>query len=328
MPLISVIVPIYNVASYLPQCIESLQQQSYSPLEIILIDDGSTDNSGDIAERYAKKDQRINVFHKDNGGLSDARNYGIRRANGDYFIFVDSDDYVSSEYVYHLYRLLSSTHALIAATGIVSFIDGNTIRNKKTSMQKHNAMPTVFSVQEALENMLYIRRVAPNAFAKIYDKRLFNEIMFPVGKLYEDIATIAKLIDKAGAFACTSEADYYYRIRDNSIRTSSFSLRNLDLLDQLDVVRRLVESKYPAIMPSYRNKLQSALFNLYMKIPYKNVIYKDIANDLWSQIVNNRRKVIRDKKAQPEVRIASILSFAGQSVFRYIYIYIYINFIK
>lgn len=319
MPLISVIVPIYNVAPYLSQCIESLQQQIYSPLEIVLVDDGSTDNSGDIADQYANKDNRIIVFHKTNGGLSDARNYGIKHANGAYYIFVDSDDYVSSEYVYHLYHLLSSTHTLIAVTDLKPFKDGEKKTRRIVPIRQRETSPIVLSAHDALENMLYMRDIEPNAFAKIYDKILFDEIQFPVGKLYEDIATTAKLFDKAGTVAYAQDADYYYRIRKNSIQTSGFSLKTLDLLDQLNIIKKIVQTKYPDIFPAYRSKLQSALFNLYMKIPYNDKIYKKIACELWSQIIDNRREVIQDKNARPDARIASILSFLGQGICRAVY---------
>lgn len=319
MPLISVIVPIYNVAPYLAQCITSLQQQTYSPLEIILVNDGSTDNSGDIADRYATEDDRIVVFHKSNGGLSDARNYGIMHAKGLYYIFVDSDDYVSSEYVRHLYSLLSSARTLIAATALMPFKDRKRAMNNNHSRRGGTDVPVILSAQAALEDMLYMRRIEPNAFAKIYDRSLFKKINFPVGKLFEDIATTARLIDTAGAIAYVPNYDYYYRIRSNSIQTSDFSPKALDLLDQLNVIKQLVQDKYPCIFPAYRSKLQSALFNLYMKIPYKNTEHWNVAEQLWSQIVDNRLKVIQDKHARPDARVASILSYMGQRTCRVIY---------
>ena len=104
-PLISVIVPVYNVEKYLPQCLDSIKNQTYTNLEIILVDDGSTDSSESICEDYAKSDSRIKLYHKENGGLSDARNYGIERASGQYFTFIDSDDYITKDYVSYLLEL-------------------------------------------------------------------------------------------------------------------------------------------------------------------------------------------------------------------------------
>lgn len=307
-PLVSVVIPVYNVEPYLHECVASVVEQTYTNIEIILVDDGSTDSSGTLCDEFALSDSRICVFHKKNGGLSDARNYGIRRSHGSLISFIDSDDYVSPDYIMHLYQALVRGKTDIATTSICIFHDGE-------SPKEHKRDTTTFHVYDAcdaLEDMLYMRHLEPNAFPKIYKKELFDTIQYPVGKLYEDIATTTKLIDKAGKIAYLDEKDYYYRIRPNSIQTASFNPKKLDLLDQLSVVKSIVQTKYPGAIGAYYSKEQSALFNLCMNIPQNSVgKTKKIRKDLWSLILKNRRKVIFDKCARSDARIASALSFLG-----------------
>lgn len=315
-PLVSVVIPVYNVESYLHECVKSVVEQTYTNIEIILVDDGSTDNSGTLCDEFALSDSRICVFHKKNGGLSDARNYGIRRSRGSLISFIDSDDYVSSDYIMHLYQALVRGKTDIAATSICIFHDG-----ELPKQDKHNtAVFHVYDACDALEDMLYMRHLEPNAFPKIYKRELFDTIQYPVGKLYEDIATTAKLIDKAGKIAYLNAKDYYYRIRPNSIQTASFNPKKLDLLDQLNVVKSIVQTTYPSIINAYYSKEQSALFNLYMNIsPDDTKEMLGIADDLWHGIKKNRISVLKDREARPDARIASLLSFLGSIPCRCVY---------
>lgn len=315
-PLVSVVIPVYNVESYLRECVTSVVKQTYTNIEIILIDDGSTDNSGTLCDSFALSDSRICVFHKKNGGLSDARNYGIRRSHGSLISFIDSDDYVSPDYIMHLYQALVKGKTAIATTSICIFHDGE-------SPKEHKCDTTAFHVYDAcdaLEDMLYMRHLEPNAFPKIYKKELFDTIQYPVGKLYEDIATTTSLIDKAGKIAYLDEKDYYYRIRPNSIQTASFNPKKLDLLDQLSVVKSIVQTKYPGAIGAYYSKEQSALFNLYMNINRCDTKENlKIADRLWAEIKNNRISVLKDREARTDARIASLLSFSGPLLCRCIY---------
>ena len=122
-PLISVIVPVYNVKQYLRRCVDSILKQTYENIEIVLIDDGSTDESGAICDRYAQKDVRVKVIHKENGGLSDARNKGMQEARGEYFAFVDSDDYIAKDYIAYLFELIVENKAQISLCGYLKFIE-------------------------------------------------------------------------------------------------------------------------------------------------------------------------------------------------------------
>ena len=315
-PLVSVVIPVYNVESYLHECVTSVVEQTYTNIEIILVDDGSTDSSGTLCDEFALSDSRICVFHKENGGLSDARNYGIRRSHGSLISFIDSDDYVSPDYIMHLYQALVRGKTDIATTSICIFREGKPPKEHKRDTAEFH----VYDACEALEDMLYMRHLEPNAFPKIYKKELFDTIQYPVGKLYEDIATTTKLIDKAGKIAYLGENDYYYRIRPNSIQTASFNPKKLDLLDQLNVVKSIVQTKYPSAINAYYSKEQSALFNLYMNIsPDDTKEMLEIASGLWNGIKKNRISVLKDKEARPDAKIASLLSFLGPIPCRCVY---------
>lgn len=315
-PLVSVVIPVYNVEPYLHECVTSVVEQTYTNIEIILVDDGSTDSSGTLCDEFALSDSRICVFHKKNGGLSDARNYGIRRSHGSLISFIDSDDYVSPDYIMYLYQALVRGKTDIATTSICIFREGEPPKEHKRDTAEFH----VYDACEALEDMLYMRHLEPNAFPKIYKKELFDTIQYPVGKLYEDIATTTKLIDKAGKIAYLDEKDYYYRIRPNSIQTASFNPKKLDLLDQLNVVKSIVQAKYPSVINAYYSKEQSALFNLYMNINRCDIKENlKIADRLWAEIKNNRISVLRDREARTDARIASLLSFSGPSLCRCIY---------
>lgn len=317
--LVSVVIPVYNVESYLRECIVSVVEQTYTNIEIILVDDGSTDNSGTLCDEFALSDSRICVFHKKNGGLSDARNYGIRQSHGSLISFIDSDDYVSPDYIMHLYQALVKGKTDIATTSICIFHDGESPKKHKRDMAAFH----VYDACDALEDMLYMRHLEPNAFPKIYKKELFDTIQYPVGKLYEDIATTTKLIDKAGRISYSDQEDYYYRIRPNSIQTASFNPKKLDLLDQLGVVKSIVRAKYPSATGAYYSKEQSALFNLCMNIPQNSVgQVQEIRETLWKLICKNRKRVLLDKSARTDARIASALSYFGCSVCKDIYRFI------
>jgi len=226
--LISIIVPIYNVEKYLSECIESLINQTYKNIEIILVDDGSQDNCGKICDEYAKKDNRIIVIHKKNGGLSDARNKGIEIAKGEYLIFVDSDDFVSNRFVEKLYQMILENNCEIAICDYLQF---------------ENEIPKDENIQvevEILSNIEVLDRVYDEnvkmiiACNKLYKKELFNTIRYPYGKVNEDQFTTYKIIYKANKIAISNEKLYYYRFNSNSIMGSKFNEKRLHILEALE----------------------------------------------------------------------------------------------
>lgn len=193
MQLISIVVPVYNVEAYAEQCIESILNQSYKNLQIILVDDGSTDRSGEICDFYRQRDSRIEVIHKKNGGLSDARNTGIKFVKAKYVTFADSDDILHEDYVDFLYKQLIEFDADIAICRYKRFTN-----IEETKEVEKKVKTVVFNSVEALKNLLYTPEIIPqSAYAKMYRTKLFEDIEYPVGKINEDIGTTYKLFYKA-----------------------------------------------------------------------------------------------------------------------------------
>ena len=211
---ISIIVPVYNVEKYLKECIESILSQTYKNIEIILIDDGSTDNSGKICDEYLKKDSRVKVIHKENGGLSDARNTGIEIASGKYIGFVDSDDYIAKDMYDFLYQNIKRENAEIS--GCNRFL----VYENKIEIYGKKECYEVMDSQRAIEMLCTIGYIGVSAYTKLYEAKLFKDIRYPKGKINEDMYTTYKLFDKANRIVYDATPKYYYRQRSGSITNS------------------------------------------------------------------------------------------------------------
>ncbi len=209
--LISIIVPIYNVEKYLDECIESILKQTYAEFELILVDDGSVDSSGQKADEWSKKDSRITVIHKENGGLSSARNTGIRAANGEYLFFVDSDDYIADNCLEVLLRRSVEENA-----DIVSCKFYNLWVNACRAETRMPSDDVVIEPNVYLERV-YLYGVYTIVWNKLYKRELFEGLSFEEGRLNEDAIIIPRLIEKANRIAHSSEALYYYRRRRSGI---------------------------------------------------------------------------------------------------------------
>ena len=178
--LVSIIVPVYNVEKYLSKCIEILINQTYTNIEILLINDGSTDNSKKICEQFKEKDSRIKLINKENGGLSDARNKGLQEAIGKYIAFVDSDDYVEKNYIETLYSLITKFNSEIAIA------DFRVIKGAK-KIKEDETKEYCITPEKAIEEMLYSDFYYISACSKLYKKELFENVEFPKGKMFEDV---------------------------------------------------------------------------------------------------------------------------------------------
>lgn len=220
---ISVIVPVYNVRKYIVQCVESLINQTYHNLEIILVDDGSTDRSGDICDEMQKKDNRIKVIHTKNSGLSSARNKGIDMSSGEYIGFVDSDDWVFPEMFEKMLESMKSINADISVCGWIEEFC-NTAR-KRCPFDK------LLDNNQAMMALLKNTEIADHAWDKLYRAKLFEGIRYPDGKTYEDIRTTYKLFARSNRIIFVPETFYHYRQRKGSIARGSFNLRKMEWLD-------------------------------------------------------------------------------------------------
>lgn len=215
-PLVSIVVPIYNVEQYLEECFESIKNQSYENVEIVLVDDGATDSSGEIADRLAKNSKKTRVIHKKNGGLSDARNAGMKIAKGEYITFVDSDDAISDDFVKTLIDCALKNDADIT--------QGDNSRRREDLGQGSGNTNTLRGEVAFIELMKF-KVISPTAWGKLYKTSLFrdNKLEFPVGRIHEDTAVLYKLVYLANNITCIDKALYYYRVNDNSIMTASYT---------------------------------------------------------------------------------------------------------
>lgn len=220
--LISVIVPVYNVEKYLERCIDSLLSQTYKNLEIILVDDGSTDNSGQICDKYGECDKRIVVIHKENGGLSSARNEGINCSNGEYIGFIDSDDWVDER----MYEVLLCN--LIKYDADISDIDSITIDHYETIVNKPEKI-AVKDGQDMLRDYFILDKYS--VCRKLYKREVIGNVRFPVGKINEDICTNFRFLKNAKRLVKSSLIMYYYFSNPNSITGTVFKEKDFDLLD-------------------------------------------------------------------------------------------------
>lgn len=226
LPLISVVVPIYQVKKYLSKCIDSIIGQTYENIEIILVDDGSTDGSGELCDEYREKDSRVIVFHKENGGLSSARNVGIDHAHGEYIAFIDSDDWVDPRYLEVLYNIIVDEQCEIAQCAHWD------VWSEGLAYSDQESKSIIFSPKElayAYHSIGLWQIIL--AWNKLYKTDLFKNIRYPEGKIHEDEYISYKVCWKASRIAVTYMKLYYYRHRENSIKTQKYSYKRLDVHD-------------------------------------------------------------------------------------------------
>lgn len=241
MDLISVIVPVYQVEAYLDRCVQSIVDQTYTNLDIILVDDGSPDRCPQMCDEWAKRDGRIRVIHKENGGLSDARNAGLRMASGIYIAFVDSDDWVFESYIERLNQAIGHTRAKMAACG-VRFVDDET---KNVGLRGKNPVIQVLSAEQALSEQGW-RKIRAVAWNKLYHRSLLEGEEYPVGKYHEDEFFTYRIVDKAGRVAFVEDELYCYYQRPGSIM-HEFSMKRLDALEAYMQRLHLLKEKYPVL---------------------------------------------------------------------------------
>ena len=220
-PIISIVVPVYRVEKYLRKCVDSILAQTYEKLEIILVDDGSDDSCSDICDDYSLKDNRIKVFHKSNGGLSDARNYGTEHASGSFIMFIDSDDYIESDFIETIYNLLVSSGADIAAGGITNEWE-NGILNRYIGCQEDK----YYDTKTAITEMCYGKNISIYGWGKLIPREIAKNCLFPYGKLHEDVATTYKFILNSNTVADSSTHGYHYVIREGSILNQKFNMKS------------------------------------------------------------------------------------------------------
>ena len=276
---VSVIVPVYKVEAYLDECMESIVKQSYSRLEIILIDDGSPDRCPQMCDAWKARDARVKVIHKPNGGLSDARNAGLDICTGEYIAFVDSDDWINPEMYQRMVETIEREGADICACNIISVYP-----NREVSW---GGKTYTVGDSEKMLDLLYSDSVYPVcAWNKLYRRELWDGFRFPVGKICEDAFTTFLLLHKAEKIVQITDALYYYRIRSESIMTAAFSHKSMDEEEAWRKNYEFIKENYP--------KLYRKSFTFYLQSV--NVLLHRIKKEQRSQFPKEygylRRKMI------------------------------------
>mgnify|MGYP002677781526 FL=1 len=314
-PLISVIVPAYNVEKFIGKCIDSILRQSFKDFEVLLIDDGAKDSTPEICDACAKKDSRIKVYHKENGGLSDARNYGIDRMQGKYVTFIDSDDYVDSGYFEYLYGLITQEEDIQIA-----------ICGKKSVREDENASPDpetfheIITGERAVQKMLCGHGSGHSAWGKLYSANLWKTVRYPKGKIYEDYATtyrVMALVDKA---AWGNAAMYFYVQHIESIMHQKCSRRSLSLVDIADEETEFIVKKWPALkQEALARKVTSELKCLQNILNAKNEEFDDYKQKIVEDVRRHKGELLASKKVVLKTKIKIIALLLGERTFGFIY---------
>ena len=269
--LISIIVPVYKVEKYLCKCLNSIIYQTYKNIEVILVDDGSPDNSGNICDNYAKKDSRIKVIHKENGGLAEARNAGLKIATGQYIGFVDSDDYIEEDMFETMYNLSKMYDAEISIVSYKEWKNG-IILNDMNSGELD-----IYNKTEAIKELLIDSKIQSYMWNKLFKRHLFENTEFPSSKNFEDIATTLKLFEKSKTVIRLEVAKYNYIRRDDSIIGNRSVKTYNDYLDVILDKYLYLFNKYPEI-----EEYNAYNFIINMIWVYTIIVYYNI-NELYSK---------------------------------------------
>lgn len=275
--LVSVIVPIYKVEDDLLDCVTSIQNQTHTNLEIILVDDGSPDKCGEMCDALAKDDDRIIVIHQENGGLSSARNVGMQVMKGDYITFVDSDDVLEKKFVENLLKLLHKYQAEVA-------VCQNSVFTKTRGVVHLHSQDCIkekcYDFSDAIKSMLYQKEFDVAAWGKLYRLDTLKDVTFPEGLIHEDIPTTYKALLKCNKVAYTSEELYRYQIRENSIENEKFTPKKMDCIVTSQMMLDDIEKNYPEFVAAARSRYFAAQFHILAQInediPEKKIIINNI----------------------------------------------------
>lgn len=309
-PLISVILPIYNIEQYLPTCMEALFSQTYKNLEFILIDDGSRKECSNLCDSYLDIDNRVVVYHKENGGLSDARNYGIKRSNGEYITCIDPDDYVDLDYVEYLFTVLNKYRCKMSICQHRIKYDNGSIKDNGRKQDEE------IGTKLCIERMLYHDVIDTSAWGKLYHRSLFDKIEYPKGKLFEDIGTTYALMMKCGKIAVGYESKYNYIFHNNSIVNGEFKPNKLDMLEMTDKMATDVIDRYPELWKGVQRRQVYARFSTLNQM--LNVVgYDKERQEILDYIKKYKKAIMFNSKNPKRDKIALIILTFSYKLYRF-----------
>ena len=288
--LISVIVPVYNVEKYLEECVNSIINQTYKNLEIILVDDGSKDNSSKMCDELAKKDSRIKVIHKENGGISDVRNVGIENSRGKYIQFIDSDDFMEDNMIETLYKDILENEADVSMCSYYLFKDG--VKTTDATYKKE-----IYNKEQILKEILLDERVRSYLWNKLFKKSLFSGIYFPKGKVFEDIYVIPFIFEKSNKVVFNNIPLYYYRQREGSILHKQTNELRLEYIKVASKINKEIENNFPNLKQYCAYNIAHITIKTYNDIGFFDM--KDLAeNNIVKDLYKQTKKIFENKELE------------------------------
>lgn len=306
-PLVSVIVPVYNVEKYVGECLDSILNQTYKNIEVLMVNDGSTDNSAKLCKEYEKKDKRFKLYSKKNGGLSDARNYGLDRMKGDYVCFADSDDIIHPDFIKILLDSLKNKYS-IASCRYATF-------SKKSDLKKHNNKSTEIIIEDSkkyLEKTYYQQNKALYSVSvgnKIFEADVFKKVRFKKGILYEDFAVIDQLILQKDNIVLIDSPLYFYRKNQSGITKSAYNKKTEDMIIICDnLLEKFKEDK--TLTAALRVMKYTRMIEIITK-KYENNIRTAKDSSEYKYIKKYRKNILFSKNTRFSLKASAILSFFG-----------------
>lgn len=311
MQKISVIVPVYNIEHYIEECIKSILNQTFKEFELLLVDDGSTDSSLNICRGYEKKDNRIKVIHKKNGGLSDARNVGIEKACGKYICFIDGDDFIANDTLENMYNLILKNNSQIAVCNMVRYYE-----DEDTGVFYRPSEKNI--VLEGKDRFKTLEQ--PSVCNKMFKTDLFDGVRFPYGKYYEDTFVYHELVMKANSVVLTGKDSYYYRCRRGSILDGGYSKKYFDFMEAVYLRATFLDQNN---IKEYADEaylhMYSSLSNAYNNLDSSSDELKplfDVAKDRYNKVF---KRLIKDKNFNIKQKLRFILLRYSPKLHRKIY---------
>lgn len=307
--LISVIVPVFNTETYLAACLDSILSQSYRRLEVIVINDGSTDFSLNIAEKYAEQDDRVKVYSFENSGLSQARNHGLDLATGHYITFVDSDDLLLPDALEVMYNYICMPD--------IDMVEGDTVKGKIVGTYNYSKQckKEIYTPKDAISHILYQNKLLPSVCGKLYKAELFSELRFEKGILYEDLNIFYHILERCNKILKIEFPVYFYRETEGSI-LNSWKPQRLDVLKVTEKIEDYIHEKYPDLILAAKDRRLSANFNMFALCTINGD--KENADKCWQHIRENRRNSLFNPRVRIKNKSGIIASYMGKNFFKFV----------
>lgn len=311
--MIDVVIPVYNVEKYIDRCMASVLNQTYKEINIILVDDGSTDNSGKICDRYEAEYNNVTVYHKTNGGLSSARNYGIDKSTAEYISFVDSDDYINKHWFENLYQAIQKYDADMVCAGATLVYDESDV-GADSDLSQPVSMESV-SREEMYRRMFAQIGIDVSMWSKLFKREVFQNIRFPFGELYEDMQTIEAIMEVCQRLVVTDDKGYFYYQRSDSIMYGAMSEKRMKLVTCMEGLYDRMIEKYPKAVEAARTRCVRCCIHVYNRAIFDRN-YKEQEGLLRKKIKNQKRFVKTSQYFEFHEKVAVELIAINKGIYK------------